>query len=228
MKQWRRLFIYLFINMLISACTVFAVLFTWDQFYGPLPRGLLPKAFNSFRQPTATAPLTPQDTPILQPTPTEAYLVYQVKPGDTFESIAANHNMSVDELIAANGFTRSQPLGAGEILRIPVHPKGSVVIDSVIGSGDLDSERILLKHRGEGELSLVGWRLEDSKGNVFAFPQFPQLTLFSGGAVNVYTKTGTNTVVDLYWGLDHPVWESGGTVTLKDIQGNIRSTYIIP
>ena len=110
MKQWRRLFFYLAINVLVSACTVFAVLFTWDQIYGPLPRGLLPKALNSLRRPTIIAPLNPQDTPILQPTPTEAYLVYQVESGDTFESIAANHNMSVEELVAANGFTRSQPL----------------------------------------------------------------------------------------------------------------------
>jgi LysM repeat protein len=228
MQQWKRLFFYLALNVLISACTVVAVLFIWDQIYGPLPRGLLPRAFNSLRRPTATAVLSAQDTPILQSTPTEAYLVYQVEPGDTFESIAANHNMSVEELIAANGFTHSQPLGAGEILRIPVHPRGSVIIDSVIGAGDLDSERVLLKHRGEGELSLVGWRLEDSKGDVFIFPQFPQLTLFSGGAVNVHTKTGENTVVDLYWGLDHPVWESGATVSLKDVQGNVRSTYTVP
>ncbi len=228
MKQWRRLLFYLCINILISTCTILVVLFIWDQYYGPLPRGLLPRAMGFLHRPTEAAPLNPQETRILQPTPTESFLVYQVESGDTFESIAANHNMSVEELVAVNGFTRSQPLGAGEILRIPVHPQGSVVIDTVIGAGDLDSERILLKHRGEGELSLVGWRLEDSKGTVFVFPQFPQLTLFSGGAVNVYTKAGVNTVVDLFWGLDHPVWQSGATVTLKDIQGNERSTYVVP
>jgi len=70
-----------------------------------------------------------EDTPVLEPTPTEAYLVYQVQSGDTFESIAANHNMSVEELVARKMASRqSQPLGAGEVLRIPVHPKGSVVI----------------------------------------------------------------------------------------------------
>ena len=228
MKQWKRLLFYLSINVLASACTVLAVLFIWDQIYGPLPRGLLPRTLNLIRPATATVSPAPQDVPDLAPTPTEAFLVYQVKDGDTFESIAANSNMSVEELIAANGFTRSQPLGPGEILRIPAHPKGGVVIDSVVGAGDLESERVLLKHRGEGELSLVGWRLEDSKGNVFTFPQFPQLTLFGGGAVNIYTKSGINTVVDMYWGLDHPVWESGVTVTLRDVQGNVHSTYFVP
>jgi LysM repeat protein len=213
---------------MVSACTVFTVLYIWDQIYGPLPRGLLPRALVSLRQPTATIPIDPQETIIHQVTVTEAFLVYQVKSGDTFESIAANFNMSVEELVAANGFTHSQPLGAGEILRIPVHPKGSVIIDSVIGAGDLDSERVLLKHRGEGDLSLVGWRLEDSLGNVFVFPEFPQITLFTGGAVYVYSKSGTNTVADIYWGLEQPLWQSGVTITLKDVQGNIRSTYLVP
>jgi hypothetical protein len=92
----------------------------------------------------------------------------------------------------------------------------------------LDSERVLLKQQGEGELSLVGWRLEDSAGNIFVFPQFPQLLLYKGGAVNIYTKSGSNTVVDLYWGLNASVWASGKTVTLRDPQGNVRATYKIP
>jgi len=42
MKHWKRLLFYLILNVLISACTVLAVLFFWDQMRGPLPRGLLP------------------------------------------------------------------------------------------------------------------------------------------------------------------------------------------
>jgi len=228
MRQWRRLFIYITINILVSACTVFAVLYVWDQIYGPLPRGLLPRMLGSFHLPTATIPPFLQETANLQPTATEAFLVYQVVSGDTFESIAANHNMSVEELLAANGFTHSQPLGEGEILRIPVHPKGSVIIDSVVGAGDLDSERAHLTHRGEGDLSLVGWRLEDSLGNVFIFPEFPEIVLFNTGAVNVYSKAGINTVAEMYRGLTQPIWQSGVTITLKDTQGNVRSTYVIP
>jgi hypothetical protein len=85
-----------------------------------------------------------------------------------------------------------------------------------------------LKHRGEGELSLVGWRIEDEKGNVFIFPQFPQLILYGGGAVNIYSRSGANTVTDLFWGLDKAIWSSGSTITLKDAQGNVRATYTIP
>jgi len=229
MKSWKRLLFYLALNVFVSACTVLAVLFAWDQFSGPMPRGLLPKAFESFSpKSTPTQPPVASGEPVIQATPTDEYLIYQVLSGDTFESLAERYGISVDELIAVNGFTRSQPLGEGEVLRIPTRLAASVAIDSVIGAGDLDSERVMLKQRGEGELSLVGWRLEDNQGNIFIFPQFPQLILYKGGAVNIYTKVGSNTVVDLYWGLDQPVWKSGDTVVLKDPQGNERASYLIP
>lgn len=230
MNSWKRLTFYLLLNVFVSACTTLTVLFVWDQFSGPMPRNLLPKALSSLSRPPAETPvIETTGTPAApQPTPTEAFMVYQVQAGDTFESIAAEHNISVEELVAVNGFKSTQPLGAGEVLRIPLNPQGSVIIDSVIGAGDLDTEHVLLKHRGEGELALVGWRLEDDQGNVFIFPQFPQLMLFPGGAVNIYTRAGVNSVVELYWGLSQPVWSSGKTVILRDAQNNVRATYVVP
>lgn len=229
MKSWKRLLFYVGLNIFVSACTILAVLFVWDQFSGPMPRRLLPRALGSLSAaptPTATPDGSAPSEPL--PTPTEDFIIYQVQAGDTFESLAAKYNINVDELIAVNGFTRSQPLGEGEVLRIPVRASAGVIIDSVVGAGDLESERVILKQRGEGELSLVGWRLEDSQGNIFIFPQFPQLILYKGGAVQIYTKTGNNTVVDMYWGLSEPVWASGKTVILRDPQGNERATYQVP
>ncbi len=99
------------------------------------------------------------------------------------------------------------------------------MIDSVIGAGDLASERIFLKRVGSGELSLNDWQLVAENGETF---DFPQLTLFENGAVFVYTKEGQTTAVALYWALDHPVWESGETVELLDDQGRVHTTYEIP
>jgi LysM repeat protein len=231
MKSWKRLLFYITLNVLVSVCATLSVLFAWDQLYGPLPRNLLPQAVeNLAAQPTQTppAPAATSDVVEAQVTPTEAFVVYQVISGDTFESIAAAHNISVDELVAVNGFTASQPLGAGEVLRIPMHSSGSVAIDSIIGAGDLDTERVLIKHTGGDDLSLVGWRLEDDRGNAFIFPRSPELILYPGGAVNIYTKAGVNTVVDLYWGLNAPVWVSGSTVILRDAQGNVHAKYVVP
>ncbi|MDH5605686.1 MAG: lamin tail domain-containing protein [Anaerolineae bacterium] len=103
--------------------------------------------------------------------------------------------------------------------------KGLLEIDTIIGSGDIDNERVLVKYTGSEELSLAGWQLQDENGNTFTFPG---LTMFSGGAVTVYTSFGVNTVVELYWGLDTSVWQSGETATLLDPAGKPQATFRIP
>lgn len=54
------------------------------------------------------------------------------------------------------------------------------------------------------------------------------MTLYGGGAVNIYTRAGANSVVELYWGLNQAIWKSGITVTLIDAQGMTRGAYTIP
>jgi LysM repeat protein len=230
MKQWKRLLFYLLLNVLVSACTVLALLYTWDRLRGPIPGGVLPLSLLR-AQATKTPkpqPTSPAGIPILQPTPTPVFVAYQVKDGDTFDSIAQAFGVTAEELRAENGFA-GKTLGAGEVLRVPIHPtpapQGSIEIDAVIGAGDLATERVLLKQSGGGEVPLAGWKLEDENSNVFIFPE---LTLFRGGAVNILTRSGANTVVDLYWGLESPVWSSGEKLTLSDPAGNVRSTYLVP
>lgn len=98
-------------------------------------------------------------------------------------------------------------------------------IDSVIGNGVLQTERVLIEHIGEKEISLSGWQLQDQDGNVFTFPA---LTMFRGGAVTVYTRAGTSTVVELYWGLEEPIWQSGERAFLLDPDGTVQAVYEVP
>jgi LysM repeat protein len=100
-----------------------------------------------------------------------------------------------------------------------------IIIAAIIGAGDLETERVQLLRTGNGELSLDGWRLEDGKGNVYIFPD---LTLFTGGAINLNTRSGQDTVLDLFWGLAGPIWQSGKTVSLYDTQDVLRASYVIP
>lgn len=100
-----------------------------------------------------------------------------------------------------------------------------VEIVTVIAAGNLSDERVVLRLNGEGTLALHGWRLEDEDGNLYVFPE---LTLFKDGAVTVYTKAGTNNVVELFWGLSEAIWESGETVSLAGPQGNVQATYTVP
>lgn len=100
-----------------------------------------------------------------------------------------------------------------------------LIIDKVIGAGVLETERVVLRRMGDGELSLAGWRLTDDQGNDFIFPQ---LTLYKDGAVNLNTRTGENTVVDLFWGLSSPIWRAGMVISIYDSQKNLHASYTLP
>lgn len=102
---------------------------------------------------------------------------------------------------------------------------GSVIlIENVFGAGDLASEVVMIKRTGSGELSLTGWQISNGEESF----TFPSLTLYTGGAVQVHTAAGVNTVVDLFWGLDHAVWQQGSTVNLMDPLGKVYATFRIP
>lgn len=100
-----------------------------------------------------------------------------------------------------------------------------VKISSVVGAGTLTSEIVVVKFEGEGQLNLSGWQLKDEDGNTFTFPQ---ITLYPNGAVQIHTATGTDTVIDLYWGIGEGVWSSGENARLFDSQGNLRALYRVP
>ncbi len=100
-----------------------------------------------------------------------------------------------------------------------------VKISSVIGAGTVNAEIAVVRFEGKGQLSLAGWQLKDGDGNTFTFPQ---LTLYPNGAVQVHSIAGTDTVIDLYWGLRDPVWQAGEDAKLFDPQGNLRAVYPVP
>ena len=100
-----------------------------------------------------------------------------------------------------------------------------VYIETVIGAGVLANEHVVLQRTGNGELSMAGWRLNDGAGNSYSFPQ---LTLYKGGTVDLYTRSGEDNVSDLYWGLNISIWNAGKTVYLYDAQGELRSSYKVP
>jgi hypothetical protein len=100
-----------------------------------------------------------------------------------------------------------------------------VEIASVVGAGTLNAEAVVVRYNGEGELGLANWQLKDDNGNTFTFPQ---LILYTNGAVQVHTASGSDTVVDLYIGLRDPIWESGEVASLYDPQDNLRAIYRVP
>ena len=100
-----------------------------------------------------------------------------------------------------------------------------VEIVSVIGAGTLNAEWVVVSYTGEDQINLARWELRDDDGNAFVFPQ---LVLHTNGAVQVHTDSGTNTVIDLYWGASDSVWESGEEAQLLDPNGTVRAVYKVP
>ncbi|MBV6392112.1 MAG: hypothetical protein KPEEDBHJ_01329 [Anaerolineales bacterium] len=101
-----------------------------------------------------------------------------------------------------------------------------VKISSVVGAGAASSEIAIIKFEGEGQLDLTAWQLKDEDGNTFAFPG--GVILYPNGAVQVHTIAGSDTVIDLYWGIGEAVWDSGEEARLFDSQGNLRAVYRVP
>jgi hypothetical protein len=102
---------------------------------------------------------------------------------------------------------------------------GGLDIVSVVGAGELENESVEIRNAGGSEVNLTGWKLQSAEGKAYTFPG---LTLLNGGIVTVHTGEGKSTVVDLYWGLSRPAWESGQLVILLDAVGNVRALYRIP
>jgi len=280
MRQVKRLFYIILLNIIISAITVVVVLQVWENNHPPLsvegtPVVIVVTSTQSLVLPpqvnNSSSGEVPAITPgvlisgTLQVTPTLEMLTYQVKEGDTLGGLAVQFNLHLSDIMTVNGLTDPDSLYVGQILYIPTAPlpkvtstsipptiiasntprpsttatqglnptttqtkigqEPQVVIDTVMGVGVLENERVVLLRTGDGALSLAGWRLEDGMGKIYTFPQ---LTLYKGGAINLNTRTGENTVVDLYWGLTSPNWKSGKTVFLYDSLGGLRASYTIP
>jgi len=161
----RRLFLYLLLNVFVSACVTGAILFWYDRTYRatlvPVPQAAVSL------QGAATAPL---------------------------ETLPPDADVPVE-------------------------------IVSVVGAGTLNAEVVVVRYNGEGQLGLANWQLKDDNGNTYTFPQ---LILYTNGAVQVHTASGSDTVVDLYMGLRDPIWESGEVAKLFDPQNNLRAIYRVP
>jgi len=240
--QWKRLVYFLLLNVLVSVVTTLLILTIWDRKHrtetpGPgSPAGLASLFTPTVNPPTST------------PEPTQALLAYQISAGETLGEVAYEYDISLEELLKINGLTDPDTIGAGATIFIPVptataapgeaspgsasdgelgasESGGKVEILTVVGVGDLATERVQLRGTGVEDLPLAFWRLRDEDGHEYVFPQ---ITLFGNGAVNVHTAPGDDTVVALYWDSAEAIWESGETVTLLDDAGRVQAIYLIP
>jgi len=233
-------FLFLGLNVLVSLVTVLAVLSIWDR----RPAGPTPVPTSTFDAAAVLASALPTATETLVPTATPS--VYRVQPDDTLFGISLQLGVSLADLMELNDLTETSVLDVGQVLLVPTpgaalptetpvpQAIGSptapaqvqapqVVIVGVASVGDLGSEAVQLVNTG-GVAAMAGWSLDDGRGTVYVFPVF---TLHKG-AVSVHTRAGSDSVIDLFWNLDRPLWSPGKTITLRDAAGAVQSTFTIP
>lgn len=99
-----------------------------------------------------------------------------------------------------------------------------VEIAGVLGAGDLAREVVRIRNRG-GMVSLEGWTLSNAAGNRYVFPR---LILFPGGEVVLHSGSGASNPTHLYWNRPAPAWQSGELLTLRDREGGVVDTYVVP
>ncbi len=214
----RRVVFYLLLNIIVSATTVSVVLWVWQRYFNPV--NVTPVSLVTVVSPSQGAATA---TPF-------ALAPYQVQPGDDLSGVAqrlgAINNLTEDTLGVGQTIYVPAPLQPTET-PTPVPPGDPMALHivSVVAAGDAQHEYVQVQYTGEGEISLLGWQLQTEQGLAY---NFPELLLHSNGAVRIHTSPGVDTVVDLFWGQDTPVWASGAQVFLVPPDGTVADTYRIP
>jgi serine/threonine protein kinase/LysM repeat protein len=172
---------------------------------------------------------------------------YAVVAGDTFFGIAEMFGVSGSELAALNDLSDNPLLQIGEILLIPsdtcqesvvaslaptvnltaIHQTATALASpikiSVRNPGVFDAEGVGITNLNSTR-DVSGWQLVDEDGHIY---EFPDMILFSSGSVTVYTRSGQNTPVALYWNEGEALWEAGEVATVLDADGGVVATVVV-
>ena len=252
--SFRRMLPFLILNVIVSAVVVLGVLYWWDA-RRPEVSAVEGEVVAAVTLPpiaiTAEAIAQATDTPV----PEEGPPVHVVQPGDTLGNLSQFYDVTIEDIMAANDLTNADFLFVGQQLAIPVgglptatpeptttgtpnvppspvatEPPAAgeveIVINSVQGVGQLESEAVQIVNNGTRQAALLNWEIRDEDEHVYTFGQ---RTIFGEGAgIMVHTGTGQDSATAVYWNLSEPVWEPGETVTLVDADGAERAAFVIP
>ena len=263
--SFRRMVPFLLLNILVSAAVVLGILYWWDSRDQPVETEnmVLVTVTPTSVPPTIAVQQPDQSQEVAQVTEAEAEAeeedalpIHVVQSGETLGTISQRYDVTVDDIMAANGLENANFLSVGQQLIMPIgglpeptavptetplpdtvptpiptaappeQGEAIVEISEVVGVGELTEEAIQIINSGTRQVGLVDWTISDESGFVYTFDQ---VTLFGEGAgILIHTEAGTDGPTDLYWGLELPILVSGKVLSLTDADGNVVSTYTVP
>lgn len=250
--------IFIGVNIVVSALVMLAVLLVWQQLHPPeSPLAPLPTPASTL--PAVTGEAVPSLTPPPVPSPTAGGpLVYTIQEGDTLMAIARTYNVTIEDLMAANGLVDPNTLHVGQTLIIPLGPlptpttslSGDITPEPTSATASLSTPLPTLTPSGppvieigqvlgSGDLAaeVVVVRNRGGTASLEGWTlsdagantfTFPAITLFPDAQVCLHSATGSSTPTDLYWGRTAPAWTGGTLITLRDTAGNVVDTYVVP
>lgn len=195
---------------------------------------------------TATPPPQAAEPAVSTAVPTQAAatgdeVLYVVEAGDSLLGIASRYNVTIDALIQANNLANPDFVFSGQQLVIPVSPAAAATVESVAATrtsetagpvisaiesaGATGDEAVLIVNESNTPVNLDGWRLEQLDGPSYTFGD---VQLFAGSSVRVYSGSGEDNTVALFWDQPAALWSSGSTARLVDENGQEVDTRTLP
>lgn len=260
--SFRRMLPFLLINIVVSATVMLAILFWWDN------RDVSETAVSI--PPTATIALAtavssqdnppPAETGVEEPVAAEEddNPTHTVAAGDTLGIISGIYDVSIEDIMTANGMTDPNILAIGQVLIIPVNglPEPTAVPTNIpptptsnvpptpipaIEETPSSTAIIEISATNSGDITTEAIQIQNLGGQQVALNgwklvdtdghtyTFAQITLFGdGAAIRLHTTSGQNAPADLYWGLDESIFTAGELLSLLNGAGEVVATTIAP
>ncbi|GAB6095346.1 hypothetical protein JCM14469_15980 [Desulfatiferula olefinivorans] len=138
----------------------------------------------------------------------------------------------VIRIIHTDGGTRIVPEGGEDLFPLgtglteSASPFAGPVIAHIAYTApgrDLDHEYVEIENRSDRVEDLGNWTLGDRAGHVYLFPR---IILGPGARCRIWTRAGTDTDDQLFWGMGRAVWNNtGDRAVLRDRHGLTVHTY---
>jgi LysM repeat protein len=258
---FRQMLPFLFLNVIVSAVVVLGILFWWDSRRPDDVVAVEPTAV-ALVNPAAAVATAPEVAPAAEEgsAPDSAVAddgppVHTVAAGETLGIISNTYEVSIDDIMEANGLDNPDLISVGQQLIIPVggipvatatvevtaalpspiptepaadagENTADIEVAGVEGVGVLADEAVQIVNAGLSEQTMLGWKVRDEDNNVYTFGD---IRIFGEGAgIRLHTRDGSNSSADLFWGLSEPAWRSGEVLTLWDAEEQVVARFVIP